>query len=97
MNGRSAADTVRLVEALLTLIENGICRIRQTENARHLIKALTSEQREPFLQRIRTIEEASGPANNRSNRTVVPRERNVRLTGALAGQRKSWKEVAMTK
>ena len=53
---RTGSDTIRLTEALLTLLENGIFSTRQTEHARALIKTLPDDTRDTLLNRIKQIE-----------------------------------------
>jgi len=60
---RPGADAVRLLEALLTLIENKIFSTRQTQHARAIIKTLPVEARADFLKRIKQIEETTRVAN----------------------------------
>lgn len=60
---RSGADTVRLLEALLTLIENNVFSTRQTQHARAIIKTLPVEAQADFLKRIKLIEEPTEVAN----------------------------------
>ncbi len=65
LRSRSETDTVRLVEALLMLVENGVFGIRQTEHARALVRTLADGLRDGFLTRIKHIEAATRAANNR--------------------------------
>jgi hypothetical protein len=66
LRSRSETDTVRLAEALLMLVENGVFGIRQTEHARALVRTLPDGLRDGFLTRIRDMEEAARAANKRS-------------------------------
>lgn len=59
----SGSDAVRLLEALLTLIENKVFSTRQTQHARAIIKTLPAEARADYLKRIKQIEETTGVAN----------------------------------
>jgi len=63
LEDRSDTDTIRLLEALLTLIENNIFSTRQTQHARAIVKTLPLEARADFLKRIKQIEETTGMAN----------------------------------
>jgi hypothetical protein len=67
------SDTVRLTEALLTLVENGIFSTRQTEHARALIKTLPDDARTVLLNRIRQIEETIQTADKAFQLTRNPR------------------------
>ena len=60
---RSGSDAVRLLEALLTLIENKVFSTRQTQHARAIIKTLPAEARADYLKRIKQIEETTRVAN----------------------------------
>lgn len=60
---RSDADTVRLLEALMTLIENNVFSTRQAQHARAIIKTLPVEARADFLKRIKQIEASTEVAN----------------------------------
>lgn len=63
IENRSGVDAVRLLEALLTLIENNVFSTRQVQHARAIVKTLPAEARTDILKRIKHIEEATGVAN----------------------------------
>lgn len=63
LSSRTEAETGRLIAALLTLMENGVFNLRQTEHVRALLKTLPETTQLDFCARLERLE--AGPRRAR--------------------------------